>query len=463
MDYDVLILGGGIIGCAAAYELSKYSLNIALIEKDYDIADDVALINSSVVYDGIECETTLMSRLESMGNSIIREVASKFNIGFTEKGYLLISDNEDDERKLERIYDRALNRGIKNIYMLNRNQILNIEPNLNVNVKKAIYSKNTGVISPYDLAISYGEIAFDNGVNFKLEEEVVDIKSMSKGFKVLTNKNKFTCSMVLNTIPRENYTIDNRIDESREKKGYVNYFLMENVQNKYNNISSILRNEKERVYVFPTDDNLLMLEITTDNDIDYNEGLKIIQKYIGKVNQDSLKIFHKSRYYNDDLIIDDSLIDKGYIKVIEKHWGQITLAPSIARVVCETIVNNLNCVPKKDFIDKRREFYRFRDMSNSERNKIIRLNKKYGKIICYCQKVSEGEIVDSIRRPLGARTIEGIKRRTGATSGKCSGSQCLYKIASILARETNKRMTDIVKDSKNSRILLSRIKEFDKI
>ncbi|MCI2202798.1 (2Fe-2S)-binding protein, partial [Clostridium sp.] len=183
----------------------------------------------------------------------------------------------------------------------------------------------------------------------------------------------------------------------------------------------------------------------------------------GNIDKNKISIFYKSKYYNDDLIIDDSLIDKGYIKVIEKNWGQITMSPAIARIVCETIVNNLNCVPKKDFIDRRREFYRFKDMSNEERNQLIKLNKKYGKIVCYCQKVSEGEIIDSIRRPLGARTIEGIKRRTGATSGNCLGSQCLYKICSILARETNKNITDIVKDSRNSKIILSRIKEFDQI
>ncbi|WP_446898178.1 NAD(P)/FAD-dependent oxidoreductase [Clostridium sp. LBM24168] len=462
MDYDVLILGGGIMGCAVAYELSKYSLNIALIEKDYDIADDVAFINSSVVYDGIESKTALLSRLESIGNSIIKEIAPKFNINFIKKGYLIIADNKKDEEKLIKMYHRALKRGIKDIYLLDENQISQIEPNLNIKVKRAIYSKNTGIISPYDLAISYGEVASDNGVNFKLGEEVLDIQFMSKGFRVLTNKNKFTCSMVLNTIPRDGYSIESGINMKR-KVGYINYFLIENIGNKYDNVLSSLGKNGERVYVISTNNNSLMLGVTTNNEIGYVQGLKIIEKYFGKIDENKISVFYKSKYYNDDLIIDDSLVDKGYIKVVEKNWGQITMSPSIARIVCETIVNNLNCILKKDFVDKRREFYRFKNMSNEERNQIIKLNRKYGKIICYCQEVTEGEIVDSIRRPLGARTIEGIKRRTGATFGNCMGSQCLYKIASILARETNKNMTDIVKDSKDSKIILSRIKEFDEI
>ncbi len=120
---------------------------------------------------------------------------------------------------------------------------MKIEPNLNTKVRKSIYSKNVGIISPYDLAISYGEIAFDNGVNFKLEEEVLDIQSMSKGFKVVTNKNKFTCSVVLNTTPKENYSIDN-INMASIKKGYINYFLIENIGNRYNNNSVISALEK---------------------------------------------------------------------------------------------------------------------------------------------------------------------------------------------------------------------------
>lgn len=463
MDYDVLILGGGIIGCAVAYELSKYSLNIALIEKDYDIADDVALINSSVVYDGLECEDTLLSKLELMGNSLMEELVSKFNIPFEKKGCLLVAEDEKSEEKLVQMYDKALNRGIENIYLLNSREIYKMEPNLNIAPRKAIYSKNTGVVFPYDLAISYGEIAFDNGVNFKLEEEVIDIQKVSKGFRVITNKNKFTCNMVLNTTPKENYSIDsnNKINRNRS---YLKYFLIEgNFKEKHMNIVSTVGESGEKIYTVPTVQGSLIVAVKSDKKISYDDGLKKVKEFIGDIDENNISAFYESLFYNDALIIDDSLIDKGYIKVIGKHYGQVTMTPAIAKIVCETIVNNLNCVLKKDFVDKRREFYRFRDLCNEERKNIIKLDKKYGKVICSCQKVTEGEIVDSIRRPLGARTIEGIKRRTGVTFGNCKGAQCLHKVASILARETGKDMTKVVKDSKNSRIMVGRIKEFNEM
>ncbi|MCT8978725.1 FAD-dependent oxidoreductase [Clostridium sp. CX1] len=463
MDYDVLILGGGIIGCAVAYELSKYSLNIALIEKDYDIADDVALINSAVVYDGVECEDTLVSKLEFMGNRLIYDIVEKFNIPYKKYNSLIIAEDKKSENDLIEMYNKAIDRGIDNIFLLDSKKVYELEPNLNINVKRAIHSKNTGVISPYDLAISYAEIAFDNGVNFKLEEEVLDIQKVSKGFRVITNKNKFTCNMVLNTTPGKNYSIDksNRITESRS---YLKQFLLaKSFKGSFKNIISTLNENGDKLYSVSTIQGGSILSVKTDKNINCDDSLKKIYNFIGKIDEAEINNFYESPFYNDTLIIDDSLIDKGYIKVTGKHYGQVTMTPAIASIVCETIVSNLNCVLKKDFVDKRREIYRFRDLSNDERNNIIKLDNKYGKVICYCQKVTEGEIVDSIRRPLGARTLEAIRRRTGVTFGRCNGSQCLHKIAAILARETDKKLTEIVRDSKNSTIVMARIKEFDEM
>ncbi|KZL88417.1 NAD(P)/FAD-dependent oxidoreductase [Clostridium magnum] len=463
MDYDVLILGGGIIGCAVAYELSKYSLNIALIEKDYDIADDVALLNSAIVYDGVECEDTLVAKLELMGNKLIDDVVSKFNVRFKKCNSLIIAEDKKSEEKLINMYDKALNRGIDNIYLLDSKEVYKMEPNLTMSVKKAIYSKNTGIIAPYDLAIAYGEVAFDNGVNFKLEEEVLDIQKVSKGFRVITNKNKFSCNMVLNTTPGENYSIDGSSKVSKNRS-YLKHFLLDkSFKGSFKNIVSTISETKETVYSVPTVQENSMISIKTDEDINYHESLRKISNFMGKLSDEEINTFYESPFYNDTLIIDDSLIDTGYIKVTGKHYGQVTMTPAIAKIVCETIINNLNCILKKDFVDKRREFYRFRYLSNKERNDIIKVNKNYGKIVCYCKKVTEGEIIDSIRRPLGARTLEGIKRRTEVTFGSCNGAQCLNKIATILARETNKSMTEIVKDSKNSRLIVGRIKEFDEI
>ncbi len=460
MDYDVLILGGGLIGCAIAYELSKFSLNIALIEKDYDIADDVALVNSAIIYDGIQCEDNIMSKLEFMGNDIINSLALKFDIPFVRKDSIIVAQNSKQEEELESMYEIAIKKNIPNIALLDSKNIYEMEPNLNINVKKAIYSHNTGVICPYDLGIAYGEIAFDNGVSFKLEEIVEGISKVNRGFKVITNKNKFTCKMVINTTP-EDYNVDGFKEAMNDKKGYLSYFLIEKTfKGCFNNII-FSSNGNEEIYIHPTVQGTYIAAVKSSESITYEECYKKIGSIMHGIKPEDINTYYQSPYYNDSIVIDDSLVDKGYIKITGKNYAEVTMTPSIAKVIGETVEVNLKCRLKSDFTDKRRDIYRFRDMTNEERSSIIRVDKKYGKMICMCNKVTEGEIIDSIRRPLGARTLEGVKRRTGASLGSCKGAYCTNKIVSILARETNKSMTDIVKDSKNSKILLNRIKEFN--
>ncbi|MBU3182209.1 NAD(P)/FAD-dependent oxidoreductase [Clostridium psychrophilum] len=463
MDYDVLILGGGLIGCAVAYEISKYNLNIAVIEKDYDIADDVALINTAMIYDGVESEDTLNAKLERMGNKMMDIISAKFNVPFKRCGSLIIAQTDEEVNVITKIYKRAIDRGIKDVSILEPEYIYEMEPNLNVNIKKALYSKNTGVICPFDLALSYGEVAFDNGVKFKLEEEVLDIQKIPKGFRVITNKNKFTSKLVINTTPSENYSIVNEKKvEVNKNEGILKYILLDNNEEaRLSHALFIINSKGERIYTLPTLGGDTVAAISTKENVSYKEVVNRVSKITSGVDDIDVKMFLDWPFFEEPMVIDDSAIDDGLIQIRGKHYGQVTMTPAIANIVCESVMSKMKCKLKKDFNDKRREYYKFRELCDEERKRIIKLDKKYGKIICGCEKVTEGEIVDAIRRPLGARTVEGVKRRTGAAFGNCQGANCLNKVVSILARETNKKMTEISKDSKNSNIVLCRIKEFD--
>lgn len=466
MDYDVLILGGGMFGCSIAYELSKYSLNIAVIEKEYDIGTDIELINSSIIYDGVEAQNNLMSTLEVMGNSMIRKITSKFNVPFKDRSTLTIATNKEEEKIIEGIYKTAVDRGINDIFFIGKEDVEKLQPDLKVNVTKAIYSRKTGVTCPYDLAIAYGEVAFDNGVNFRFSEKVLNIEKIANGFRITTNKNKFTCKKVINTIPDKNYNIDENLreEEYQTERKNLNYFLVEGDSSfDSSNIIVKIKDKDEKIISVPTFEGNLIGEIITSKDISSDENIEKVKNINKEIKDENISSFYRHCFYNDALLIDDSLIDKGYIKISGKNYAEVTITPAISRIVCETIVSNIKCKLKKNFNDKRREFYRFRDLSNEERERLIKLDKRYGKMICVCKKVTEGEIIDAITRPLGARTVEGIKRRTGAMLGNCKGAGCIDKVVSILARETNKKITDIVKDSMNSNIVVGRIKEFNEV
>lgn len=461
MDYDVLILGGGILGCSVAYEMSKYNLNIALIEKDYDIVDDISFVNTSVVYDGSETSNELMSSLEKNGSKLIEEACSKFNVAYKKVGALRIVSDEKGIDDLINMYDRAKKRGIENVHLIESSDVYDIEPNIKYDVKKSLYSENVAIIAPYDLAIAYGEVAADNGVNFRFEEEVLDIQSISKGFKVTTNKNKFTCKAVINTIPDKKYMIDGEEIDRHEIMNNTTYLVVDGDDGNYLNkviINTI--DEDKFVLNIPNLSNGYIIGIKSYHQLTVEEGIKYANKVFPEVKRNNISNIFNEECNKNLMYIDDSKIDMGYISITGTHYGKITIAPAIAKTMSYTIANNMKATYKKNFVDKRREVYRFREMNKSQRNEIISLDKRYGNIVCICNQVSEGEIVDCIRRPLGARTIEGIKRRTGAGLGSCYGSYCDRKILNILAREMNKRPSDIVEDSKNSQLWPSRIKEF---
>ena len=470
MDYDVLVLGGGIIGCAAAYELSKYNLNIAVIEKEYDIADDISFVNTAIVYYGSETSNNVMSGLEYIGNILLEDLCSRFNVPFKRIGALRVVNDENGVLKLKEMYDRTVKRGIDGICLINGDEVKKIEPNINTDIKKGLYSKNVAIVAPYDLAIAYAEVASENGVNFRLEEEVLNIEKINKGFRVVTNRNKFTCKVVINTIADEIYINEKGVVKEKnseaEEDSFKNmsYILVDSkYKNKLNNVVTQTFDKDTFVVSTPVINGGSLIGVKSIEKTSLEDNLSYVGVMLKDLNKSIINNLFRESYDKDSIVVDDSEIDKGYISIIGTHYGKITLAPALAKMICDTLTNNLNCTLKKNFIDKRREFYRVRQMNREELNEAIKVDGRYGKIICNCNNVSEGEIVDCIRRPLGARTVKGVKRRTGAGFGNCHGSYCNEKIISILARELDKKITDIVDDSKNSKIIYSRIKEFKDI
>lgn len=464
MDYDVLILGGGIIGCAVAYELSKYNINIALIEKDYDVANDISIANATIIYDGSEAEDYVMAKLENRGMKLIEKHCQKFNITYNKVGSLRIISDEESLNAFNIKERYARERDINGVHIIGDSAIYDIEPNLRLNINKALYSENTAIISPYNLAVSYAEVAADNGVNFRLEEEVIDIKPISKGFKVATNKNKFTCKFVVNTIP----------NDIASEKGYQSHDEIKSTKIKYisldekldNKLSTVVFNDIDKealISIIPTLSKSNLIAIKSNKYLGIDQDLELSENILKCVGKELITNIFTETYSESNILIDDSNVDKGYIKVSGNHYAKVTIAPAIAKNIEEKLKVNINLTKKRDYIDKIRDLYVFRNMSKEQRNKIIALDNRYGNIICNCNNISEGEIVDCIRRPLGARTVEGVKRRTGIGLGKCNGSYCNMKIIKILAREMDKSVLNIVDDSMDSSVLVGRIKEFNEI
>lgn len=466
MDYDVLVLGGGIVGCSVAYELSKYNLNIAVIERDYDVIDDISSINASIIYDGSEAKSEDITQLEIKGQKLIEEACKKYKVNIKRIGSLRIATEDDTKeiKKIEDMYNRATDRNVQDIGLIeDEEEIRKLSGLKNLKSKKALYSKNISVLNPYELAIAYGEVAADNGVIFRFQEEVNNIEKTSKNFRVTTNRNKFNCKVVIDTISSSFITnIDSKQIAKGKDKKYLTYIVINNVDEKVNKV--ILNKVEPGVLLFnvPNETQDLILGIKTDKVLNKKEALEYCKNIYPSLElKNVVNMFIEK--YEDSMVIDYKELDEGYIKLTGSNYSKMTLTPAIAKIIVESIANNLNVKQKKNFIDKRREVYRFSRMNDKERNEIIKIDKRYGNIICACNQVSEGEIVDCIRRPLGARTVEGVRKRTGAGLGSCYGSYCSRKIIKILANEMDIKPTDVVQDEKNSKVWVSRIKEYNEV
>lgn len=459
MDYDVIILGGGLVGCSMAYELCKYNLNIGLIEKNFDIAEDVALFNSSLILDGKDIEEEEVFQLIRRSNLKLDTLSEELDVFYEKVPSFTIYPSEEEAK---RIYDRAVKRGIEGISLLSGQEASKMNHHVKDEGKKVIYSMNTGVISPYDYATAMAEIAYDNGVSFRLEEEVLDIHNQPRGgIKVTTNKNKYTARVVIRTTFGDHYSIKEDAEVVGPKDIMEHMLIEKDFSQEIKHIIKEYKVNGEVISLLPTSTNKLLASLKTDASKEFSQMKKEVETVIGPFPAERVDILNEGRNWTEPIGIDKEYAEDGYIHIKAKNFAVDNVLSALTEDALALVLSHFKATANNDFESKRRKYYRFKEMEDGERNEIISIDPKYGKMICLCSNVTEGEIVDSIRRPMGARTVEGVRRRTGIVFGRCQGSYCLTKIIGILARELHKSPLEIMNDKKDSQVIFARIKEFD--
>ncbi len=459
MLYDIIIIGGGLIGCSIAYELSKYSLNIAVIESEYDVAVTAASSNSSIVYSGMENYDETNYELIKQGSEMMESLAKKFNVPYKKVGSVFLTSDENDMDLIDNIYEISKSNNLSDISLLNKEGMEDYSDVLKSPPIRGIHSLNTAIVKPYDLTLSYAEIAFDNGVEFKFEEYVHAINKVHKKYEIKTNKSIYTAKIIINTVKDLSFSWDSKDNNSKNGNSY---YLYSNKNFKLGTDKVIFKFHKDntRTYAYKTLQGNTKICIKSSEHMDTEQILNYSYSLLKNLKKEDIENLYTWDYYKNDLLINSDDLNKGYIKVAGRCYASITIAPALAVNITNMIINNLNCKLKKHYNDKRRDTFIIKNMTDEQINSLILEDPDFGKIICHCEKVSLGEIIDSIRRPLGARTIEGIKRRTGAALGNCGASYCLEKITKILSKETNKKFSEIIRESRGSFIVSGRIKEF---
>ena len=475
MLYDVAIIGAGITGTALARELSKYNLKIIVLEKSNDIANGSTKANSGIIHAGYDAlPGTLKAKLNVEGNAMYDSLCKELDVEFKRCGSLVVAFNEEEALKIRELYERGLKNKVPQMEILERGALLKIEPNLNENAVCALYAKTAGIVSPYELAIALAENASLNGAEFKLETEVLNIIKNAKSFIIETGNGKIESRYVVNAAGTGSDDINKMLNGKKFKiiprRG--EYCLLDKASgNLVKRVIFQAPTEKGKgILVTPTIHGNLLIgpnvfevdnkddKSTTDDGL--AEVINGAKKSVKGLNTgDIITSFSGIRATPDtkDFII--NVPEKNAVNAAGIESPGLTSAPAIANYIVKLLkTEGLDLSIKENFTANRINTKKFYEMNDEEKKEAIGKNSEYGRIICRCEKVTEGDIVNSIKRPLGARTVDGVKKRVRAGMGRCQGGFCMPRVVDILSRELKVAKSEILKSGTGSYILTGRTK-----
>jgi len=477
--YDVVVVGAGIIGSAVAYNLSRYNLSVCVCERFNDVANGATKANSAIIHAGYDCpEGTAMARLNVIGSEMARDLCKKLDIQIREIPSLVLAFSEEEMATVHKLYDRGIANGVKGLKVLNKKQVLELEKNINPEVVGALYAPSA-IVNPWEYAIAMAEVAARNGADFKLSCKVTGIKKENGVFKIETSKGEIQSKYIVNAAGAFSANIYKMVGGTKlvQTNPCGEYYVLDKDQG--NIINSVIfqcpTKAGKGILVAPTvHGNLIVgpdsFEVEDADTVATSaEGLARVKR-LGLKSVPSInfrQVIHEYAGVRPNCTIEDFVIEeapecKGFINAAGIKSPGLSAAPAIA-LECVNLLkkSGLEMKEKEEFKDGRK-VVRFRDLSTEEQAKVIEENPLYGRIICRCETVTEGEIVQAIHRPIVPTTIDAIKRRCNPGMGRCQGGFCSPRVHEILARELGKDPKEILMDEEGTFIITSEIKENSK-
>ena len=469
---DIVIIGAGITGSLIAHGLSKYNLNVLLLEKNSDVAEGATGANSAMIHSGHDPKSnTLKCRYNLLGNRMYPDVCMELQVPFKLIGAFVAATSDEEEKTLEGLINQCVERNIPHVVMSGEEARIE-EPNLSDNVTKVLSLPTTGIIVPWETAFAATEEAMLNGVELKLNYEVKSIKKENDKFiindeietKVIINCAGAHCDDITNMLRISPYKVE-------AKKG--EYYVLDHLDGKFvKHVIYPVPSEKGKgVLAIPTAHDNVMLGPNSDfiddkEDTSTGNGLDYVKAEITKTmkNIPYNKMIHTFAGLRPHIDLNDFYIQEddeinNFIHVAGIESPGLTAAPAIAKDVIENMVlPKFNASVKSDYV-RRKPYIDMKHMTDEKKDELIKSNPDFGKMICRCEQISLGQIKDVINRKCGARTIKGVKMRCRPGMGRCQGGFCEPEVVKILQKELNKELKDIELDKANSNIYVSKAKE----
>lgn len=476
--FDVIIIGAGVSGAASARELSRYKVNALVLEKSEDVCCGTSKANSAIVHAGYDAaEGSLMAKLNVEGNQMIPELAKELDFPFNPCGSFVVCLHEEDMPGLQALYDRGVKNGVKDMEIItDKARIKEMEPNLADETVAVLYAPTAGIVCPFNMNIAFAENAYTNGVDFKFNTEVHNIKKIEGGWAIETNQGVFETKYVVNAAGVHADELHNMVSADKihitPRRG--DYCLLDKSAGKHVNrtIFALPGKYGKGVLVSPTVHGNLIVGPTAI-DIEDREATATTREGLDElINKAGMNVkdlpmrqvitsFSGLRAHEDhhEFIIKELEDAPGFVDCAGIESPGLTSCPAIGKMVAGILQEKLGLEPNPDFNGSRKGILNPEELSKEERIELIKKNPAYGNIICRCEMVTEGEILDAIHRPLGARSLDAVKRRTRAGMGRCQAGFCSPRTMEILHRECGIPMTEITKSGGESKLLVGTNKD----
>ena len=470
MKTNVLLIGAGVVGSSIARELSRYDLTVAVCDKASDVCEGTSKAISGIVHAGFDAiPGTKKARFNVAGSRKMESLSHELDFPYRRNGSIVLSFRAEDHGKLVELLERGEKNGVEGLKILSGAKIREMEPNISDDVVEALYAPTGGIVCPFGLTIAMAENACVNGAKFFLNTEVKSIEREENGFKVITSGEEFTADVVVNAAGVyadrfHNMLCEDKIKITARKGEYCLYD--KKVGNLVNSTIFQLPGEYGKgVLVTPTVHRNLLLGPTAV-DMEDRDAVNTTAEGLAKL-QDTASHSVKSVPYRsvitsfagmrahpdgDDFLIGETGV-KGFFEAAGIESPGLSAAPAIGEYLASEVAGYLKAPKKENFKSTRKGIPNIALASNEEKQRLISENPLYANVICRCELVTEGEIVDAIKRPVGATTLDGIKRRTRAGMGRCQSGFCSPKTVEILARELGVPVTSITKHGIGSEFL----------
>ncbi|MCR5271817.1 MAG: NAD(P)/FAD-dependent oxidoreductase [Lachnospiraceae bacterium] len=477
MRYDVAIIGAGVIGCAIARELSRYDAKICVIEREDDVCSGTSKANSAIVHAGFDAVPgTLKALMNVQGNEMMDKISKDLDVPFKRNGAFVVCTKDQDRSALDELIKRGLANGVKDLRIIDRDELLKMEPNIADDVTYALYAPTSGIVCPFNLTIAYAENANANGVEFFLNTEVLDITKSEDFFVIKTDNDTFEATAVVNAagVYADKISAMANAKEMHITARRGQYMLLDKTagDHVHSTIFQLPSKMGKGVLVTPTVHGNLLVGPTAE-DVPDKEGVNTTTDGLTSLAPlSSLSVKDvpyrqvitsfaglRAHEKDDDFIIGEDSQVSGFYQAAGIESPGLSSAPAIGVALAGEISRKLSFSAKSSFTETRKGILDPDTLSLEDRNKLIKENPAYGNIICRCEMITEGEILDSINRPLGARSLDAVKRRTRAGMGRCQSGFCSPRVMDIIARETGIPVEEVSKHGKGSEFIVGTNKE----